>query len=278
MRDPRGDGGAGAAGLAPAPIPLLGLRFAPVSRAEVVDVLERLIRAGGPRVVVTANVQHVGLCARDPACRAAFARADLVTADGMPICWVARWVGRPLPGRVTGSDLVEPLARRCAERGHRLFLLGGEPGVADEVARTLVARAPGLRVVGTHCPPHVPLDAFLDSAASEEAIARVRAAAPDVLLVALGTPKQELWIDRHRERLGVPLTIGVGAAFDFLVGRQQRAPRWMRAVGAEWLHRAATSPRRLLPRYAREGATFARLTWRELRGRGVVGSLPGEGA
>jgi exopolysaccharide biosynthesis WecB/TagA/CpsF family protein len=247
----------------PERVDLFGIPFASLTQLELVDQIERLVERGGSHWVVTANIQHVGMAARDPSFLRTLRSADLVTADGKPICWAARIRRSPLPARVTGSDLVLPLARRCEQRGWRLMLVGGEDGVAEELAARLRRELPDLEIAGVLAPRLLTLDALLGEE-TEMVLRRIHAAAPDVLLLALGTPKQELWIDHCLERLAVPVSIGVGAAFDFLVGRQKRAPRWMQQLGVEWLHRVIHEPRRLGPRYLRDGLTFARLTLREL--------------
>jgi exopolysaccharide biosynthesis WecB/TagA/CpsF family protein len=247
----------------PERIDLFGIPFASLTQGGLVDQIERLVESGGSHWVVTANIQHVGMASRDPSFLRTLRSADLVTADGKPICWAARIRRSPLPARVTGADLVVPLAKRCEERGWRLMLMGGAAGVAEELADRLHTEFPALEIAGAVAPPLLSLDALLGDE-TEAALRRIRAAAPDVLLLALGTPKQELWIERCLERLEVPVSIGVGAAFDFLVGRQKRAPRWMQQIGVEWLHRVLREPRRLGPRYLRDGLTFARLTLREL--------------
>lgn len=247
----------------PARVDLFGIPFASLTQSGLVDEIERMIMLGGRHWVVTANIQHLGIAARDPKFLRALCSADLVTADGKPICWAARIRRSPLPARVTGADLILPLAERCAKRGWRLMLMGGSAGTAERVAERLSSEFPGLEVVGAISPPMLSLEDLLGEE-TEKALRQIHAAAPDVLLLALGTPKQELWIEHCLDRLEVPVSIGVGAAFDFLTGRQKRAPRWMQDLGVEWLHRVAHEPARLGGRYLRDGWTFARLTLREL--------------
>jgi N-acetylglucosaminyldiphosphoundecaprenol N-acetyl-beta-D-mannosaminyltransferase len=247
----------------PERVDLLGLPFARLTQPGLVDEIERMIDAGGCHWIVTANVQHVSMAARDATFRGTLCSADLVAADGAPICWVSgQRAGGERLERVTGADLVRPLARRCAERGWRLLLVGGDEGVAAEVGRRLEEENPGLAL----CMPFAPRfpDGRLDGEHTDAAIARIRAERPDVLLLALGTPKQELWLAHCLERLGVPVSVGVGAAFDFLAGRQRRAPVWMQRAGIEWVHRVVREPRRLGPRYLRNGVTFVRLAALEL--------------
>jgi N-acetylglucosaminyldiphosphoundecaprenol N-acetyl-beta-D-mannosaminyltransferase len=174
-------------------------------------------------------------------------RAAFILADGKPLVWASRMQGSPLPERVAGSDLIFHLCEEAAREGFRVFLLGGPPGVAEEASRRLVDRYPGLRIVGTECPP------FRQPTPEEEEalVDRIRAARPDLLFVAFGQPKGERWIVRHLDRLGVPVSVQIGASLDFAAGRVRRAPRWMQRTGLEWAFRLWLEPRRLAGRYAR---------------------------
>jgi len=174
--------------------------------------------------------------------------------------WAARLLGKPLPERVSGSDLFPGLCKAAAGTGLRIFLLGGREGAAEEAARILEQRYPGLLFAGTYAPP---FGFEKDPAENERAIAAVRAAGPDILFVALGAPKQEIWMYENRERLGVPVLVGVGAAFDLVAGMVRRAPKWMRKAGLEWLHRALLEPRRLGRRYATTNPRFIALVLRQ---------------
>jgi len=170
----------------------------------------------------------------------------MILADGMPLVWASR--GR-LPERVAGSDLVPALCERAATKGYRVFLLGAAPGVADEAARRLCARHPTLVIAGTAAPP------FRELTVQEHAdlFEQIRAARPDLMFVAFGQPKGELWVAEHSRALGVPVTAQVGATLDFLAGRVRRAPRWLQRLGLEWAYRLFLEPRRLVSRYARNG-------------------------
>ena len=245
---------------------LFGLGFEDLTQPGLVDRIGAAIQARERCWIVTVNVNLLCLAERDPSFRAVVERAEVRTADGMPIVWMSRLRGRPLTARVTGADLLVPLAERAAREGWRLFLCGAAPGVADRAAAELRRRAPGVTVVGTASPAFADLAELTDPDANAELLAAIRALAPDVLLVAFGAPKQERWIDHHRASgaLQVPVAIGVGGSFDFLVGQQSRAPGWMQGTGLEWIHRALTQPGRLGPRYARDVLTFARLCAREL--------------
>ncbi len=162
-------------------------------------------------------------------------RADLCMADGVGLLWAARRQGQVLPERVTGSDSLPLIAERAAQSGWRLYLLGAAPGVAERTAQLLQARYPGLQVAGT----------YAGSPSDGEApaiIARIQQARPDVLFVAYGAPRQDLWIARHRDALGVPVMMGVGGAFDHIVGVRRRAPQLVQRLNLEWLYRLITQP------------------------------------
>jgi N-acetylglucosaminyldiphosphoundecaprenol N-acetyl-beta-D-mannosaminyltransferase len=165
---------------------------------------------------------------------------------------------------VSGSDLVEPLAERAAARGWRVYLLGGGTGVAADAAARLQARFPRVNVVGVDA-PRIGADGSDGDAGA--ALARLRAANPDLVMVALGAPKQELWIHRHREALAPAVAVGVGGSLDFIAGRVRRAPRWASRAGLEWAWRLAREPRRLWRRYLVDDLRFGPILVRELRAR-----------
>ncbi len=230
-------------------IDIFGVRVDDVTYAETLALLQEFIASREPHYVVTPNPEFVMLARRHAAFRAALAGAALAVPDGGGLLLAARLWGQPLREQVRGTDLVYQLAAAGARTGQRWFLLGAAPGVAAEAGRRLMARYPGLRVVGTY--PGSPHPA--DDAAT---CAAVRAAGPvDVLLVAYGAPGQELWMARNVPRLRVPVAIGVGGVFNYLAGRAPRAPRWVRALGLEWLFRLLTQPWRwrrqlALPQFA----------------------------
>lgn len=222
-----------------------GVPFSPVTFSQTLDQIERMVASGRPSFLVTANLHYAMLAASDPRLQANNDRAALVLADGMPIVWASRWRTRRLPERVTGSDLVPLICQRAAERGWGVYLLGAAPGIAAQAAEKLVARFPGLRVVGVESPPFRALTA----AEHEAQLSGIRAARPAVLFVAFGQPKGEYWVADHFESLGVPVVMQIGASLDFAAGRVQRSPRWMQKVGLEWLYRFGTDPLRLGRRY-----------------------------
>lgn len=219
-------------------VTIVGLR---VDRLSVDEVLERLgnyIAERAPRHVVTADASMAVIARDDADLSAIVAGADLVTPDGAGILWASRLLRTPIRHKVSGVDLVGHLCRLSAERGHRLFFLGAGPGVADEAAASLRRRYPGAQIVGTR-------DGYFSAAQEPDVVAQIKQAAPDVLLVAFGIPKQEKWITRHKAVLGVPVSLGIGGSFDVYSGRVRRAPVWMQSAGLEWLHRLAANPKKI---------------------------------
>lgn len=223
--------------------------------------IEALVDAGQGGSVFTPNVDHVVTAEDDPDFRAAYDAASLVLADGQPILWASRLLGAPLPEKVSGSDLVWPLLERAARRRWRVYLLGGAPGVVEAAAERF-RRELGLEIAGVDC-PRVGLDPA--PGGDEPVVERVRRAAPHLLLVALGAPKQERFVHRNAARLGPVVSLGIGATLDFLTGRLERAPRWMSRCGLEWLHRMAQDPRRLAHRYLVKDPRFVAVIARTLR-------------
>jgi N-acetylglucosaminyldiphosphoundecaprenol N-acetyl-beta-D-mannosaminyltransferase len=243
---------------------LFGMQISRVTMQETIDRLLtwcELPRGAACRFVVTPNVDHTVLFQRRADLRAAYADASLVLADGAPIVLASRLLGRGLPERVAGSDLVP----RLLEASHcslRVYLLGAAPGVA-EVAATHIARQwPNVHVVGTYAPP---VGFEQNEAENARILTAIAAARPDLLIVGFGAPKQELWVHRHQHRLHAKVAICAGATIDFLAGQKRRSPVWMRRLGLEWLHRVATEPRRLAARYARDAWVFPQLVWRQWR-------------
>ncbi len=239
----------------PAPLYVLGVRVDRLSQSQALDAIEGMIehyhsseRQLSCQQLITVNPEFVIAAQRNPQFRDCINQSALVMPDGIGIVLAARYLGKPTPERVTGVDTVTELARRCAQRGYRLFLLGAAPGVAELAAARLQQLAPGLQIAGTYAGSPAP--------AEEDAIIeRVRAARADVLCIAYGAPAQDLWIQRNLAHLPVAVAMGVGGAFDFLSGRQKRAPRIMQKTGLEWLYRLYREPwrwRRMLalPRFA----------------------------
>ena len=228
------------------PVGLLGVPFENITQDEAVARVDEMISSRRPHYVVTANVDFLVQARRDVELRRILLAADLVLCDGTPLLWASRWLGNPLPERVAGSDVTPLLIEAAARKGHRLFLLGAQPGVAAESAARLLQQHPQLIIAGHYSPPFGKL---LDMDFAEIS-KRVSAVRPDLMLVSFGCPKQEKWISKHYQRLGIPVSIGVGATLDFIAGRVKRAPPLMQRTGTECLYRLAQEPRRLFGRYA----------------------------
>jgi N-acetylglucosaminyldiphosphoundecaprenol N-acetyl-beta-D-mannosaminyltransferase len=232
---------------------VLGVRVHAVQMSDAIAQLRAWIRNRETgRYVAVTGMHGVAESRQDRYFRKILNTADLVVPDGMPLVWLGRWHRYSLRQRVTGSEL---MATFCRETGPlcRHFFYGGAPGVADDLARALHERH-GIVVAGTYVPPFRPLTPEEE----REVAARVDEAAADILWVGLSTPKQERWMYEHRERLKVPVMIGVGAAFDMNSGKLRRAPTWMQEHGLEWLFRLVAEPQRLWRRYL---VTIPKTAW-----------------
>lgn len=233
---------------------VLGTRVLAVDIAGAVNCVERWVAGAdcGHYVCVT-GVHGIMEGSRDKAIQRVHNAADAVVPDGMPLVWLGHRRGYRYMRRVYGPDLMLAVMQHAATAGWTSFLLGGAPGVADELKRRMEARFPGVKVVGTHCPPYRPLTEVEESAVLAD-IDRLR---PDLLWVGLSTPKQELLMARWKARgVKAKVMLGVGAAFDFHTGRVRQAPVWLQRTGLEWLFRLCMEPRRLGPRYLRNNPAF----------------------
>ncbi len=227
---------------------ILGVRVDDVTMDETLALFTSWIQEGTPHQVVTVNPEFVMAAQQDTLFRVTLDEADLAVPDGAGLLWASRVLQKPLRERVAGSDVVPRLAELSARDGYRLYLLGAAPRVAERAASVLASQHSGVVIVGTYAGSPAPEE-------EDAIVARVRAASPDILLVAYGAPKQDLWIRRNLSRLATPVCMGVGGAFDFVAGVTRRAPMWMRRAGLEWLHRLIHEPwrwRRMLalPRFA----------------------------
>lgn len=237
-----------------------GVRFHAITMEETLDRIEAIVASRKPSVAITANLNYAMLCDRHPRLRAFTENAALVLCDGKPIQWRSYLGSVRLPERVTGADLIHRLAERSAKTKIRIFLYGAEEGIADKTAKTLTRKYPGCCIAGVLCPPF----RNLSEKEKQDQLRSIRATKPDVILVALGQPKGEFWIEENLESLGVPLAIQVGASFDFVAGKAKRAPRVLQKIGAEWLYRTFTDPKRLAPRYAKNAWFLGKSLHRDL--------------
>lgn len=244
---------------APNTVPLMGLDFAALSERETIQYVLQALADGRGGWLATVNLDILRQWHRTPELKELLGDADLVVADGMPLIWAGGIQGSPLPERVAGSTLVRTLTAAAAAADASVFLLGGNPGAASGAVAALAAECPGIRVAGTLCPPF----GFEDDPLWMKRIERsLKEAAPDIVFVGLGCPKQERLIVALRERLPGTWFMPCGISFSFLAGEVRRAPTIVQRLGFEWLHRLLQEPKRLFRRYLVDGIPFLlRLLW-----------------
>lgn len=213
---------------------------------EALEAIDKLILENRNAFVVTPNVDHIVQLEKGGELCEVYKNANLILADGKPLIWISKWYGTPIKEKISGSDLFPLLCEHAVKRNYRIFFLGAAKGVAAKAAKNLSKRYPGLQIVGTYSPPMGFEKNTSELLNIEKKIKRV---APHILIVGLGCPKQELFIFHNRERLNVPISLGLGASFDFEAGNIRRAPKWMSDYGFEWLFRIFQDPKRLIKRY-----------------------------
>jgi N-acetylglucosaminyldiphosphoundecaprenol N-acetyl-beta-D-mannosaminyltransferase len=246
----------------PAQVTLMGLPLDIYTPSTLIKRLTADSQRGRGGYVMTPNLDHLRSVTRSDHLMALALDADIRVADGMPLLWASRLQGTPLPGRVTGSDLIFSLSKALAATGRSVYLLGGNPGTADGAAEILQGHADGLWVVGTYCPPH---GFERDEAELARISAALRAAKPDFVFVGLPFQKASELVATVRGSLPATWFLGLGVTFSFVCGEVRRAPLWMQRLGLEWFFRLIQEPRRLSRRYIFEGLPFAlRLLWRSL--------------
>lgn len=237
---------------------LLGLEYARSSMAPLVALCMAWCRA--PRtshIVVTANASHLCMMRRDTELREACQAADLVVADGMSVVWALKLLGRPVPERVAGIDMMTNLLRGCSAEGLRVYFLGARPEVVRKLVDDCRRQYPGLVVAGCR-------DGYFRPGDHDTIVEDIRASEAHVLFVGMPSPFKDVFCQRHRDRLQIPVIIGVGGAFDVLAGVISRAPRVVQSVGLEWAWRLLMEPRKLWKRYLTTNSEFVWLVFREL--------------
>ncbi len=217
-----------------------------ISMEETFNVIEQLIKKKKPSLVVTPNVHHINILHKDNEFQKIYKQASMVLPDSTPLIWASKLLGMPLKEKVAGSDLLPSFCKIAARKRYELFFLGSGPSIAKKAANILTNKNPGLKIVGTYSPP---FGFENDEDENRKIVAMIKKCTPDVLFVGLGPPKQEKWIWRYKDEINVPVSIAVGASFDFVAGSVKRAPKWMQKIGLEWLFRLCQEPRRLWKRY-----------------------------
>jgi len=241
-------------------VTLFGIPIDNLNMAEVLDRIEAMIRDGGIHQHVVVNVDKIVKMESNPSLRQTVLDCDLITVDGQPVIWVSRLLQCPIKERVTGVDLFGALMARCAERGLRPYLLGARQEIAAKTVEVLKAKHPKLQLAGWR-------NGYWTVEEEDKIVHEIVQAKPDMLCIAVGSPKQELFLGKWKQEMGVPFVMGVGGSFDVTAGVLRRAPRWIQRLGLEWLFRLAQEPRRLWRRYLNEDMAFFRLAWREWRAK-----------
>lgn len=213
---------------------------------ETLNAIDSLIQQNKSAYVVTPNVDHIVQLERGGKLVEAYKNADLILTDGKPLIWISQWYKTPIKEKISGSDLFPLLCKMAAEKNYSMFLLGAAEGVANKAAQNLIAKYNQLNIVGTYSPP---LGFENDEFEMKKIEKLIKNANPHILIVGLGCPKQELFIFQNRQKLGVPISLGLGASIDFEAGNIKRAPKWMTNHGLEWLFRITQDPKRMTKRY-----------------------------
>ena len=239
-------------------VEILGVRVGRLTRAQAREQVETIGRRPGSSYVVYVNAHTLNLSYRDPEYRAALNRAALVLNDGAGVAMAARMKGAPFRANLNGSDFNPQILEIAADRGWTVYFLGAREGVAEHAAAALRRRIPGLTMAGVH-------DGYFPEMSSAAIAARIKESGADVLMVAMGNPRQEMWLADHILETGASLGVGVGAFFDFAAGEVPRAPAWMNRMGVEWLYRLSREPRRLSKRYVIGNPLFLARSWRDRR-------------
>ncbi|SEJ12404.1 N-acetylglucosaminyldiphosphoundecaprenol N-acetyl-beta-D-mannosaminyltransferase [Propionispira arboris] len=228
-------------------VAILDINVDSVKMTEAIDIVENLMAAQKPAFIATANAEMIMMADQDESLKYILNHADLVVPDGAGTVWAARHLGVAMPERVAGYDLTQHLLARAPQTNRRVFFFGSAPGVADKAKIKAEAEYPGIQIVGVR-------DGYFKKEQEQEIIDQIKNAHPDLLLAALGVPKQEKWLYEHLQELNVPVSIGVGGTLDVMAGVMKRAPLWMQKAKLEWLFRGLLQPKRMgrlmaLPRF-----------------------------
>ena len=229
-------------------VDILGCNVDRIDMDETLQKIEEFIQSGKPHHIITLNAEIICKAQSDPRLKEIINEADLVTPDGSGVVWASRYLNAPVPERVTGIDLTLRLAELAPKKGWTFYFYGGAPAVAEAAAENLQKKHKGLQVVGT-------CHGYISETEKQNLLADIKKKKPDILLAALGAPRQEFWIRDHQKTLQVPVCIGVGGSLDVISGRAKRAPMFFQKAGLEWLYRLMKEPHRIgrmmaLPRFA----------------------------
>ncbi len=218
---------------------ILNIPVAAITMNQAVAAVEQFITDEKPHLIATANAEMVMMAQDDNELASILQRANLVVPDGAGVVWASGYLGHPVPERVAGYDLTQHILDQSAQKGWRIYFLGAAPGVAAKARDVALERYPGVNIIGVR-------DGFFSPDEESSIIEEIKKARPQILLVALGVPKQEKWLDRHLHNLNIPIAMGVGGTFDVMAGIMERAPLWMQQSGLEWLYRLLKQPQRFM--------------------------------
>jgi N-acetylglucosaminyldiphosphoundecaprenol N-acetyl-beta-D-mannosaminyltransferase len=235
---------------------ILGCPITKLSLEGTIEQIEDFIASKRPHYVAMINVAKLIKMRSDKELEQSVLRADIIGADGVPLVWLSRLFGTPLPGRVNGTDLMYKLLERANVKGYSIFFLGAKQEVLQKVVEIVRTQYPSVRIAGFH-------HGYFSDAEETAIVHKIHVAQPDILFIAFGTPKKELWVKRYLQNMGVPVVHGVGGSFDVFAGLVPRAPLWMQWGGLEWLFRLAQEPRRMWRRYLVTNTLFIMLVLRE---------------
>lgn len=222
---------------------------------EIGDLIKKRKNA----YVVTPNVDHIVQLEKDKELGEVYKNANLILTDGKPLIWISKLYGTPIKEKISGSDLFPLLCQMAAKKNYTMYFLGAAEGVAAKAAENLMKKYPGLNVVGTYSPPW---GFENDNEEMQKITNQIKQVNPHILIVALGCPKQEKFILHNHEKLGVPISLGLGASIDFEAGNIKRAPKWMANHGLEWLFRITQDPKRMAKRYLVDDVKILKLIWK----------------
>jgi len=228
-----------------------------LSLEEALQQIEGFIRTGKPHQHVAINVDKIIKMRKDPQFRKTIAGCDLITIDGQPLIWVSRLLGQPIKERFGGLDIINGIIPRAADKGYRIYLLGAREEVVEKVVEYYKLKFSSLKIAGWH-------NGYWEARKEEKIVTEIRNVKPDILFVAVSSPKKEVFLQKYLRKMDVPFVMGVGGAFDIIAGVTKRAPKWMQRCSLEWLFRLYQEPLRLWKRYLIEDPIFVWLVLKEL--------------
>ena len=239
---------------------ILGTQVSSISSTDLLADFKVAIQAKKLMQVAITPVNSILAAYKNPQVQEAYNAANYVLCDGMPVKWASTFLNTPIVERITGLDLLPSLVAFAANENFSLFLLGASPGVGEKLKEVILQQYPNCKIVGIYVPPFMPV---FDAAENKKMVDAVNAAKPDIVLISLTAPKQDLWITQNKAQLHPALYVGIGGAFEVMAGLAKRAPKWMHGAGLEWLFRLIQEPKRMYRRYLIEAPLFIPLVIRQ---------------